>query len=115
MISISRAGSRFRPASCFLISSCHSSMFNPRDPVNGFDKSPPTTALCRQDLFALLGQLVIAPSSLARLFDPSPLYPPALFEPVQQRIEGRDVEAEHSIRARLYQFADFVAVTGTGF
>ncbi len=92
----------------------HSGMLDSRDPIDGQDKGLPVAALRRQNFLALRSQSVIAPPSLAGLFDPAPLNPAALFQPVQQRIKGCHIEAEHPFRPRLYQFPDLVTVAGPG-
>src|SRR6185503_634206 len=51
----------------------------------------------------------------ARLLHPAPLQPPPLLQPVEKGIERRDVEAQASVRARLDELADLVAVARTGF
>jgi len=61
------------------------------------------------------GQPVIAPPALAALLHPLALNPAALFQAVQQRVQGRRVKTERTFGSPLDQLADFVAVAWQGF
>src|SRR5262245_19848894 len=80
--------------------------------MDGRHEGLPGAALRREHPSAFEGQPVVAPPALPRLLDPPALDPAALLEPVEQRIERRDVEAQRAVRARLDQLADVVAVPG---
>src|SRR2546422_471087 len=47
---------------------------------------------------------------LAGFFDPAALNPPALLEAIQQRVERGDAKLEDSLRARLNELAEVVAM-----
>jgi hypothetical protein len=85
-------------------------MFNLRDAVDSLDKHLPATTLRSQNFSPLWRQAVIAPPPLPALLHPSALNPTALFQPIEQRIERRRVEAERPSGTLFDQFADVVAV-----
>src|SRR3982074_553633 len=110
MISASRSGRRSDPAKRFLISSFHSGMFHSRNAANRSDERFPLLALLRQNPIPLSGETVVAPAPLIGFFNPPPLNPASLFEPVQQRVERGDVEMEFATGADLDEPANIVAV-----
>src|SRR2546425_10294882 len=101
MISASRIGLSDREASRARRCSVHSGMVDSRDEAHRVDESFPGLALTSEDAAALGRQAVEAPPSLAGLLHPPPLEPPAFFQPIQERIERRDMELQLSGRARL--------------
>src|SRR6059036_3378976 len=115
MISASRAGLSDREASRTRRWSVHSGMVDSRDEAHRVDKGFPGLALADEDAAALGGQAVEAASSLAGLLHPPSLEPPAFFQPVEERIERRDMELQLPGRARLDQFADLISVTRARF
>src|SRR5262245_14531328 len=102
-ISASRAGGSATFLKRARISGPQSGMFASCYQAHGFDERLPRLLLAREDAAAVRGQPVESPPSLAGLLDPCPLDPPALLEPVEQRIERVDVEHEAAGRARLDQ------------
>src|SRR5262249_11058160 len=106
----SRVGSCFKLANLRLISRSHSGMFGSGDAIDGRHKRLPGAALRRQHLLAFGSQFVITPPPLPGLLHPSPFDPAALLQPIQKRIERSDVEAQLTLRTRLDQFADVIAV-----
>src|SRR5450759_2404665 len=98
-ISASRAGARFKPASCRRIGSFQSGIFDSGDAAGGLDEGLPALPLGSQDFPYLSGQQVIAAPALAALFDPSALNPAALLQAIQQRVERRRVKSERAVRS----------------
>jgi hypothetical protein len=74
-------------------------MFCLRYPVDSLHKCLPAAALRSQNLLAGGCEAVITPASLAALFNPSALNPSALFEAIEQGIEGCDIEADSAAGA----------------
>src|SRR5262245_13683805 len=110
-ISASRDAGRFRSASRWRSSAFQSGMFELRDPSNRVDELFPGGTLRPQHRPALGGDAVIAAAPFARALDPASLNPPALFEPVEQRIERRRLEPHAAERSLLDELADLVAVS----
>jgi hypothetical protein len=66
--------------------------------------------------FAALGcEAVIAAAALLGFFDPASGDPTFLFEAVEERVEGSDVEFESAAGAELDELGDIVAVAGLVF
>src|SRR5215207_4121511 len=85
-------------------------MFRVRDAADGLDELAPGVAL-RGEYFLPFGrQLVVAAAALPGLLHPAPLNPAPALQTVEQRVERRDVEAQHAARALLDEVADVVAV-----
>src|SRR5215213_1535236 len=95
--------------------SVQSGMVDPRDETHGADESLPGIALAREHAATLRRQTVKAPPPLACLLHPSALQPATFFQPIQERIERRDVELELPGRLTLDQLADLVSMPGAGF
>src|SRR5262249_49945406 len=93
-----------------LIARGHSGMFVSSNPADGLDEIAPRVALRSQHARAGWRQPVVAPPPLARLLDPAALDPAALLQPVEQRVERCDAEAEQATRARFDQLAQVVAM-----
>ena len=74
----------------------------------------PGLALSRQHALTCRRQPIEAAPALARLLDPRPLDPAALFEAIEQRIERIEVEHQPAVRPRFDQLAKLVAVPGSG-
>src|SRR6185369_10759595 len=83
------------------------------DPVESHHELAPDAALADKNLPAFGGQLVVAPSALSGLLDPSAFDPAAALQPVEHRIERGHVERERALRAGFDQLADLIAVPGT--
>src|SRR5215510_3549189 len=99
MISASRSGLKARDAIRARRCSFHSGMIDSGDEPHRVDKGFPCLALAREDAAAVGGQAVETSPSLAGLFDPPSLQPPAFFEPIEKRIQRRDVKLHLSGRA----------------
>src|SRR5262245_24221780 len=91
-----------RPHSGMLYS-CH-----PADGSNEFLPAPPLRGKC---VSALMRQAVITPPSLFGLFHPAAVDPAFLLEPVEQRIQRRDVESQGAARSDLNQPRNVVPMT----
>src|SRR6185369_14267392 len=87
-----------------------SGMFDPGDPAHRSHESLPPGALRRQDLPARRRELVIPRAPGARAFDPRALNPPTRFQPVQQRVERRHLEAQRPLRTRFDQLGNLVSM-----
>src|SRR5262245_59662208 len=87
-----------------------SSTFNSRDPADRVGELAPGVALRLQHLLSGRRQPVVAAAALTRPLDPAALDPAALLEAIQQRIQRRDAELQHTARARFDQLAEVVAV-----
>jgi hypothetical protein len=87
-------------------------MLGLRDPMHRLDERGPGALLEAQRLAAVGRQAVVAPPPLPGLLDPAALEEAPGLEPVQQGIEGRDVEAQRALRAALDELRDLVAVSG---
>ena len=92
-----------------------SGMFASRDQPDGLDELVPGLALSRQHTLTCRRQPIEAAPALARLLDPRPLDPAALFEAIEQRIERVEVEHQPPARLRLDELAEFIAVPGSGY
>src|SRR5258705_13651177 len=114
MISRSRAGRSARRASRDASAGFQSGMFGPRDLLNGVHEFAPVVPLRRQDLPALASEAIEAAPALAGLLDPLAHDPAPLLEPVEQGIQGRDLELHPPAGARLDQLADLVPMPGPG-
>src|SRR4029077_12068638 len=110
MISASRAGGRFNPVNCFLTWSFHSGMFHSCDAAHRVDKLPPTLALLNESFLTLRCQAVVTPPLLIRFFDPTAKDQASIFEPVEQRIERGNMEAQDAARALFDELSDVVTV-----
>src|SRR5262245_7712752 len=98
MISASRAGSSRRPVRRGLSSSVKSAMLHSCDTGDGGDEGAPGPLVCGEHAAALRGQPVVPSTALSRLFDPPAIDPATLLEPVEQRIERRDVKLQIPVR-----------------
>src|SRR5262245_18858495 len=87
-----------------------SGTFDSRDPTDRVRDLTAGVALRLQHLLAGWREPVVPAPALARLLDPAALDPAALLEAIQQRIERRDAELQHTARARFDQLAEVVAV-----
>src|SRR6266545_999604 len=94
-----------------LTSSGQSAMLHPGDPADGQDEFTPRVALGGEDVGADWGQPVIAAPALPGLLNPAAQNPAALFQSIEQRVEGGDAEFQHAARSRLDQLAEVVAVS----
>src|SRR5947209_6764019 len=92
------------------MSGFHSGMFGLRNLRDRVDELPPVIALRGEDALALGRQTIEAPPAFAGLLDPLARNPSPFLEPVEQRIERRDLEFQASAGALLDQLADLVAV-----
>src|SRR5258708_39664102 len=110
MISASRSGRRFDPASRFLISCFHSRMFPSRDAAYCSHKGLPFLALHRQNASPFGSQAIVAAPPLIGFFDPTPLNPASFFESIQHRIERRNMEMKHAAGAQLDKSANVIAM-----
>src|SRR6267154_5731081 len=110
MISASRSGRRFDPARRFLISCFHSRMFHSCDAPYCSDKGLPFFALHPQNASPFGSQAIVAAPPFIGFFDPTPLNPATFFEPVQQRIERRNMEMKHAAGALLDKSANVIAM-----
>jgi hypothetical protein len=86
-------------------------MIYSRDETHRVHERPPGIALAGEDATALGSQTVEAAPPLPSFLNPPALQPAALLQPVQERVERRDVELQLSGGSRFNQFADFVAMT----
>src|SRR3954463_4216055 len=110
----SRAGRSDRRASRAASRRFQSGMFGPRDELNRLDELAPVITLRGEHLAAFCRQPIKAPAALARLLDPSPRDPAALFEPVEERIERGHLELQPPAGSLLDQLADLVAMPCAG-
>src|SRR5688500_4230264 len=101
MISASRVGFIRKAASRGRRCSVQSGMVDSRDETHGVDEGLPSVALASEDAAALGCQAVEPSPALSSFLHPSPLQPPTLFEPIQERIKRRDMELQLTGRARL--------------
>src|SRR5712692_6064657 len=85
-------------------------MFRPRDVVHGAHEVAPDAELLLEHFSAVHGQPVITPPALAGLLHPAAVDEAALFEAVEQGIEGSDVEAQDAAGAGVNQLAELIAV-----
>src|SRR4030095_17039279 len=108
----SRAGSSFSSASRSRISCDQSGTLRLRDPAHRLDERDPRALLQAKDLTALGRDLVVAPPALRGLLDPATLDQAARLQAIEERIEGRHVEAQRPARTRLDELPDLVAVAG---
>src|SRR5690242_677873 len=108
MISASRVGERETEERRARISGVQSGMLPSRDEAHGLDEAVPGLLLLREHTSAGGGQPVEPSPALPRLLHPGPLDPAALFEAVEQGIEGVDVEDEPPVRARFDQLAQLI-------
>ncbi len=93
MISASRAGGKFSPTNCFLISCFQSGILHPRDSADCADKYPPALTLERESFLTLDCQKVVTPPSLIGFFNPASLDQASMFETVEQRIQRGNMES----------------------
>jgi hypothetical protein len=82
-----------------------------RDAVERLEKRFPSPALRRERLAAGRCDPIEAPPALAGLLDPAPLDQSPPLEPVEERIERRDPEANLPVGALLDELRDLVPVT----
>src|SRR6187399_157205 len=115
MIPASSAGGRLNIARPRRNSCVHSDMLELRDAADGVDEVGPRAAVRSQLLAPERREFVEPAPALTRALDPPPLNPAAVFEPVQKRIERRDLEADAAVGGLVDQLADLVAVTGAVF
>src|SRR4029079_11434786 len=101
----SRNDARRRRTSCSqsgMLVLCH--------PADRFDERGPCLSLLGKDTPPIRSHGVEAASALSRLLDPPPLDPPALLEPIQERVERIDVERQLAAGPRFNQLAEVVSV-----
>src|SRR5688572_6735168 len=110
MISASRAGLRRSDARRGSSSFVHSGIVDPRDQTHRAHERLPGAPLPVEHAPALGGERIEAPPALAGLLHPPAAQPATLLQPVEQRIERRHVELELSVRPRLDQLADLIAM-----
>src|SRR5258706_10725207 len=113
-ISSSRVGDRRSDESRPRTSRAQSSldMFASRDAADGFDECRPRLPLLHEDAPSVGSHLIEAASPLPGLLDPRASDPAALLQPIEQRIEGIDVEPQLAVGPRVDQLAQLVAVAG---
>src|SRR5262245_42883935 len=87
-----------------------SRMFDSGEIANELEELAPLLALRGEDGAALRRDPVVAAPALSCLLDPAALDPPALFQLVERRVEGREVERQCAARSRLDQLRQLVAV-----
>src|SRR5687767_4208363 len=109
-ISASRVGERRRPDKRGRTCCVQSGMFVSCDELNGVYERRPGLALLSQHEPPLRRDVVEAAASLFRLFDPGPLDPSTLLEPIQQWIERIEVKRDLAAGARVDQFTQLIAV-----
>ena len=90
-------------------------MFDSCDAGDDGDEILPALLLGAERFAALRSQAVIAAAALIGLFHPAAGDPALLFEAVEQRVEGGNVEAQGAAGAELNQLGDVVAVAGLVF
>jgi hypothetical protein len=83
--------------------------FSGHVPHSLYERGPGLFLLC-EDTPSFGGDAVEAAAPLAGLFDPGGLDPSALFEAIEQGIEGIDVKRELAIGPVVDQFAELLAV-----
>jgi hypothetical protein len=83
-----------------------------RDAVQRPEEVLPGRAFLGQDAAARRRDAIAAAPARPGALDPAALDEAAILEPVQRRIERRDVEAELALRPLTDQPADVVAVPG---
>jgi len=88
MISASRAGGKFGPTNCFLISCFQSGILHPRDSADSA-----TLTLERESFLTLGCETVVTPPSLIGFFNPASLDQASMFETVEQRIQRGNMES----------------------
>src|SRR5262245_33166982 len=93
-----------------VISAFQSGMADLDDAVDGGGEALPALALLGEDAPAGGGDAVVAAPALAGLLDPPSLEPAALFQLVEERIEGGDLETDGAVGLALGHLADLVAV-----
>src|SRR3954463_2027151 len=94
-----------------LIRRGNSGMFISRDPVHRQHELAPRVALRREHGAAGGGQPVVAAAALTGFFDPAAKDPAALFQAIQQWIQGGDAELQHTLGACLDEPTQVVAMT----
>jgi hypothetical protein len=87
-------------------------MFISRDAPHSLYECGPRLLLLRKDTSAFSRDVVEAAAPLVWLFDPGSLDPSTLFEPIEQGIQGIDVERELAAGPCVDQLTQFVAVAG---
>lgn len=115
MISASRSGGSLRPARRLAISFFQfgfSCIFPSRNAIDSFYEFVPSAPLGGEHAPAFFGQVVIAAAALAGLFNPTPVDPAALLDPIEHWIERGDAEFHGTGGALLDQLADVVTVAG---
>src|SRR5215510_4528307 len=75
------------------------------DSLDRSHKAVPALTLLGQHAPAVRRDAVIAPPALPRLLDPAPDDPAALFEPVQERVQRRDLEPDRAFGPLLDDLA----------
>jgi hypothetical protein len=92
--------------------SAGSDIFASRHTPDRLYEDRPGLPLPRQHAPALARHLIEAAPPLAGLFDPGAFNPTALFEPIQQGIQGVDVKRELAFGAAVDQLAELIPVPG---
>src|SRR5262245_23641270 len=87
-------------------------MFASGDAIDSANERRPGLALFLEHATAFGGQPIEPPPPLAGPLDPRTANPTTFFEPIEQRIERRDVEGEPAFRLDVDQLAEFIAVPG---
>src|SRR5215831_5091694 len=99
----SAAPSKRREAMRSRTISPHSGMLYSCHPADGSNEFLPALPLRGKRVSTLTRKTVIPPPPLLGLFDPAAVDPAPLLQPVQQRIERRDVESQGAARSDLNQ------------
>src|SRR5918993_2675291 len=114
MMSSRRDGGRPISSSRRSTATRQSSMIERHDPIDGCHEIAPAAALRGKHTPPSGSQAIEPAPAFAWLLDPGATYPAAPLEPVEQRIQRRDVETNGAARACLDQLGDFIAVPRAG-
>src|SRR5262245_7796887 len=87
-----------------------SRMLHSGEIANELEELAPLLALRREDRAAFRRDPVVTAPALPCLLDPAALDPLALFELVERRVEGGEVERQCAARSRFDQLRQLVAV-----
>src|SRR5919197_3251306 len=117
-MSAARAGStssvsRRARTSALKSRSSASRMFDPRDAVQRREERAPASPLRVECFLSLWGEAIETAAARVAPLDPASLNEPAALEPVQRRIQRRDMELQRTVRPVLDQLRDLVAVAVT--
>jgi hypothetical protein len=90
-------------------------MADPRDSSERVNEFFPAGAVAGEHAPAFGGDLVVPLAPLPGLLDPAAGNERAFFEPVEHRVQRRDVKLQHPAGPFVDQLSDFVAVPGAVF